>query len=275
MVRPTAVLSAPPASPADAARWQLVHDVTMKVDRQHFWHVIRNERIAGLINRLIPTRNASYLEIGCGAANVIGYLFENGLRNCTGWDISPYALETARNRYPQVQFELHDFLRDDPGQTRFDIVGSFDCLEHFPDEQAVLKGFYKLVKPGGYVILTVPAMRVLWSIYDEFFGHYKRYEKTELQQRLSQAGFINIQAAYMMAPLVPPLLLSRKTTSTSRYTKEDVKNMFRREGSLPNPLVNLCAKLVLRAEHSLFGMKDIGFGSALIAAAQRPVEPIE
>ncbi len=166
------------ASPADARRWKLVHDVTHKVDRQHFWHVVRNERILAVIKRAIPNyKTASVLEVGCGVANVLGYLYEHGIPDCTGWEINAYSLGVARQRYPRIHFVEKDFLQISVEKVNFDVVGLFDALEHFEDDIDCLKSIRTLLRPGGTVVLTVPAHQFLWSVYDDFFGHYADMQK--------------------------------------------------------------------------------------------------
>jgi SAM-dependent methyltransferase len=261
----------PSASPADARRWQLVHDVTYRVDRRHFWHVVRNERIFKMLRWAVPNlKEKSYLEIGCGVGNVLGYLFDHGVSNCVGWDINNYSLEIARRRYPHAKFFERDFLRPSDSNELFDVTGMFDVLEHFPDDVAILKSVKSLLKPGGTVVLTVPAHSVLWSAYDDFFGHYRRYDKHQLLNVLQRAGFINPRALYMMASLAPVLWLSRQRLSGKSLSDCDLEQSFERESSLPNPLLNEIAKSVLRMEHALLGRNDLSFGATLVATASRP-----
>jgi SAM-dependent methyltransferase len=260
------------ASPADARRWKLVHDVTYKVDRKHFWHVVRNERILATIKREVPQfSEASFLEVGCGVANVLGYLKDHGIDNCTGWEINTYSLALARKRYPTIRFREQDFLKIGFENESFHIVGLFDALEHFEDDLSCLKAIKRLLKPGGTVVLTVPAHRYLWSAYDDFFGHYRRYEKSLLKSVMLAAGLRDIRLTYMMAPLCPLLLASRKRLKGNlMISDEQIEALYEKESGMPNTLVNAIAMGTLRLEHFLLGQRDLGFGAALIATAKAP-----
>ncbi len=59
-----------------------------------------------------------------------------------------------------------------------------DVLEHIEDDREALTILYSLLERGGYAVLTVPALQVLWSIHDEVNRHYRRYSRRLLQQRL-------------------------------------------------------------------------------------------
>jgi 2-polyprenyl-3-methyl-5-hydroxy-6-metoxy-1,4-benzoquinol methylase len=257
------------ASPADASRWKLVHDVTYDVDRKHFWHVVRNERILSMLEKAVPNlKGVSYLEIGCGVANVLGFLVDQGLKDCTGWDINRYSLELARNRYPNTHFAERDFLLPAREHEKFDVLGMFDVLEHFEDDVSVLRSAWALLRPGGTVILTVPAHNFLWSDYDDFFGHHRRYEKSQLAKVMTAAGFSDLKLVYMMAALCPAILASRKRLIRRKLNDAQLEDLFERESRLPIPILNGMAMTILRIEHKLLGDRDLGFGAALVATGK-------
>jgi len=61
-----------------------------------------------------------------------------------------------------------------------DYVTALDVLEHVPDDAAVVKGFHRLLKPGGIVVVTVPASMALWSDWDVVLHHFRRYHRRQL-----------------------------------------------------------------------------------------------
>ncbi len=255
-------------SPIFAKRWQTVHSVGAAVDRQHFWYVIRNERIYSMLKAFEPDLiNKSILELGCGNGNVVGYLWEHGLTNCTGWELNSYALNLAKQRYPSIRFEEKDFL-EEQSEVRFDIVGLFDLLEHLPNNIESLKSIRRLINPGGKIIITVPAHQWLWSAYDDFYGHMHRYSKSQLISTLEQSGYSKIRCTHFMSALVPFLFLSRKIFSKiATGFDEDMNKRFQRDAELPPRLINSLAKLILQLEQFLLGQHEIPFGSSIIATA--------
>lgn len=254
-----------------SGEWDVVHAVTARVDRRHFWHVTRNETIYQTLKAIAPPlESKSFLEVGSGVGNVIGFLHEKGWQDVTGWELNPRALSIARARYPRLRFESVDFRQADDTR-QFDVIGLFDCLEHIADDLACLFQLTRFLKPKGCLILTVPAHQYLWSWHDEVFGHYRRYERADLTRLLSAAGYADAQARYFMAPLEPLMLFSRKLGGVKTpQSTDEVESLYRRESDLPHPLLNAALKAVLRLERSIMPFSDIGLGTSLIAYARRP-----
>ena len=86
----------------------------------------------------------------------------------------------------------------------------FDVLEHLPNDEAVLHNLHRLLKPDGYLMLTVPANRSLFSYFDEASHHHRRYEYDELECKLIQAGYRIEFMTYYMATIFPMVWLGRR-----------------------------------------------------------------
>lgn len=246
---------------------QFAYDVVAKVDRKHFWYIVRNERVLNLIKQSFDNwSNISFLEVGCGTGNVIGYLYEHGMKNVTGYDRNPTALELCRSRYPDINFVEHDFTLQYDKTEIYDLVGLFDVLEHLPDENAALLEVRKHIAPGGKFICTVPAHKLLWSAMDEIYGHKKRYSKEELRAALEKGGFKDIRIAYFMAPLAPLVYLRRRFMQTpGELTIDETRQILKRDARYPGDFLNAIMLHTLRWEHQILGMQDINFGGSIIA----------
>jgi SAM-dependent methyltransferase len=253
----------------DEQRWQQFHTLTSKVDRYHFWHVVRNEHIFRRLRKVRPDfASQSYLEIGCGSGNVLGYFLERGLSDCSGWDVDMHALNIARSRFPSANFEQVDmFNQRQHVRDHFGVIGSFDCLEHIEDDALCLSHIRRLLKKDGTLIVSVPAMQQLWSPFDELFGHYRRYTRQSIVSLFESCGFKDIRAQYIMAPLVPPLLLFRNNEPDMTLAQREKK--YLNELQPRNRLINDLGKIVLRAERLLMGSYDLGFGASLLCSATR------
>lgn len=253
------------------SRCQFSYRTVARVDRKHFWYVTRNERIANYIKRRLSSyEKASFLDVGCGCANVTGYLYEHGIKNITGWDMNPAGISICKTRYPQINFEQKNFLTStlDFVYDKYDALGVFDCIEHISDDVQALKHLGSLIKPGGRIFITVPAMDSLWSKMDDYYGHYRRYTRESLMQSMRLADLRLVECNYIMAPLVPLLMVRRKWRKIRDcQTAEQVDEVLARDARLPNALANAVLKLVLRCEEVLLKDKDMGFGSSLIATA--------
>jgi SAM-dependent methyltransferase len=103
---------------------------------------------------------------------------------------------------------LYQFdLRSSPFREHFDVVALFDVLEHIEEDGLALRNINSMLRPGGRVILTVPAHRWLWSRIDELASHRRRYNRKGLSSLLSSTGFKVLESRYFFTAMVPGLLL--------------------------------------------------------------------
>ena len=89
-------------------------------------------------------------------------------------------------------------------RVRLDAVTALDVIEHNEDDMAILADSYRILKPGGHIIITVPAFMWLWSHNDDINAHIRRYTSGELRQKLSQTGFTVRRISYNNFFVFPP-----------------------------------------------------------------------
>lgn len=159
-----------------------------------------------------------FIEVGPGNLELAQELlkfFHQG----TVVDFSENTRDIYQNLSPVIRqrLELHitDFLQAE-------IPADFDCfvacevLEHVQDEAAFLNKAHNLLRPGGQILLTMPARMKLWSKHDDMVGHVRRYEKNSLRSLLQRHKFQNVSIVAFGFPFVnilrwPRILLARKT----------------------------------------------------------------
>jgi SAM-dependent methyltransferase len=117
-------------------------------------------------------------------------------------------LRHARERLPSIELVQAD-ARDLPYEMAFDAIGAFDVIEHVCEDEAVLAGICRALKPMGVVILTVPQHKWLWSSADEQAMHKRRYTRRELSTKLVNAGFEVVRCTSFVTMLLPILYVSR------------------------------------------------------------------
>src|SRR5262249_49438315 len=98
----------------------------------------------------------------------------------------------------------------------FDIIGMFDVLEHLEDDIDILSHLFRLLKPGGRLVLTVPAHMSLWSYFDETACHFRRYKRRGLCAKLAEVGFEPEFVTEFMMTLFPLVWLGRRLNRLSR-----------------------------------------------------------
>lgn len=148
-----------------------------------------------LMEGLRPHVGARVLEAGCGIGNLTELLSDT--ERVVGVDIDASYVRLLRRRYAKekhfafYQANLHDLLSlPQLADEDFDTVLCVNVLEHVRDDQLVLKNFAQLLKPGGHVVLQVPAHPWLYTEVDRTLGHYRRYSKAELKQKFEEAGLV-------------------------------------------------------------------------------------
>ncbi|HET9908471.1 MAG TPA: class I SAM-dependent methyltransferase [Anaerolineales bacterium] len=192
-----------------------------EVEDHHFWFRARNMLIGRLFEQLSNNFSQGYrvLEIGCGTGNVLRVLEQACSRGTVfGMDYFHEGLCYARKRTEVLL--LQGDMRRPPFQTKFDLIGLFDVLEHLPDDRQVLTDIHSMLSDRGLLVLTVPAYSSLWSYFDEASGHYRRYEPEDLLLKLTNAGFVAEHFTPFMMSLFPILVLYRRMAGLIQYKQQ-------------------------------------------------------
>lgn len=236
-------------------------EMLANLEAGHFWYRARNQLILWGLKTYFPDA-ANFLEIGCGTGFVISGI-QRALpgMNCYGSEIFPEGLVFAKQRLPKASFWQMDARRI-PFVDEFDLVGSFDVIEHIEEDETVIAQMFQAIKPGGGLLLTVPQHKALWSGSDVRACHVRRYEANELRDKVKNAGFEILDETSFVSLLVPLMWLSRKlerdtTVAISESSEFDI-----------NPILNTCFYQIMLLEQQLLklGIRfQIGGSRFLIA----------
>ncbi len=149
------------------------------------------------------TSGGRILEVGCGKGNELIECSKMDLQ-CVGLDYSEEALALLQNRLSKTKVPIMlvkgDARKLPFGESEFDIVYSQGVLEHFRDELPVLGEQYRVLKPGGVVIIEVPNKWTLYTIYKKLMmllnrwapGWETQYSPRSLRRLVEQAGFVTV-----------------------------------------------------------------------------------
>lgn len=231
------------------------------LEEQNWWYVARRD----LLDRtLVGVGGALHaLDIGCG----VGANLEVLQRHCqrvTGVDLSGWAVRRCR-RIHRGEVLRADVERLPFANSAFDLVTCLDVLEHVDDEVAVAEA-RRVLRPGGFVVLSVPAHRFLWNDNDELSHHRRRYSRKGLERLL--AGWeIDALGYWCCLPFLPALgysLWCRLSPPVGR------RNNLER---VPE-LVGRLFKSAVLAENRVRSVLLPPVGSSLFAVARRgPGDP--
>ncbi|SNB48123.1 bifunctional 2-polyprenyl-6-hydroxyphenol methylase/3-demethylubiquinol 3-O-methyltransferase UbiG [Geobacter sp. DSM 9736] len=151
-----------------------------EIEDSHWWFCARREIIFSELKRFLPPGAGMCLaEIGCGTGGNLRVLERH--YSVLGVDLAPEAVKYASERLEAPVF-LGDFRDRLKGRwDQIDAVLLADVLEHVEDDVAFLHDIVSCLKPGGILLLTVPAHRFLWSHHDLVLGHIRRYSAAGLR----------------------------------------------------------------------------------------------
>jgi 2-polyprenyl-3-methyl-5-hydroxy-6-metoxy-1,4-benzoquinol methylase len=175
-------------------------------EKNYFWNKGRNDMIFNLIQTV--DRNVKILDVGCSGGQLIELLSINSFVNIYGIDVSENAINKCKEKGLNNVFVM-DGEKPIFNNDRFDIIIASDVLEHIENDRSGLAEWNKLLKPGGQLVIFVPAYRFLWSYIDELNHHYRRYSKTSLISRLEEANFKVDRSSYWNFCLFFPVSLIR------------------------------------------------------------------
>jgi SAM-dependent methyltransferase len=152
-----------------------------EIEDRQWWFVGRRAIITSVVRAITAdTAKATIVDVGCGTGGNLSDLAHD--HNCVGIDSSGEAIEFAKKRFPDVRFICgnvpHDLggIKDDA-----DVFMLLDVVEHVEHDSEFLRDLLGVVRPGGHVVITVPALMSLWSPHDANYGHFRRYEPEQLK----------------------------------------------------------------------------------------------
>jgi SAM-dependent methyltransferase len=164
---------------------QALMQATFAVDEHHWWYRGRRRVILAELDRLPLPARAQVLDAGCGSGRTLQELTRYG--PVRGIELSAEAAELARGRGHEVTIGRLEQL---PWQdASFDLITCLDVIEHTPDDRVTLQELLRVTRPGGFLLVTVPAYRALWSYHDEANHHYRRYGRRMLRATAQRAGW--------------------------------------------------------------------------------------
>lgn len=234
----------------------------LELEERHWWFVGRRRIVLSMLERHLPhDKNLDILDAGCGGGATLESLGRYG--SATGLELEEEAVDYARGRSRNVTQGSIEELPFADGS--FGLTLALDVIEHVPDDLAALRELYRVLRPGGSLLVTVPALRLLWSAHDEANGHYRRYTVDGLRRRFEEAGFEVVTATYFNTLLFPAVLAVRMLGRLrSKGAASDVS-----EVSKP---VNDALTGIFSLEKSLLGRSRLPVGVSALCFARKPEE---
>ena len=242
-------------------------------ENTHWWFRWRFDLIGDVVASLTNGKSdVKILDAGCGTGQMTKLL--EGYGDAVGLDLAPEAINYAKIR--GVKNLVQGSITEPPFEPgSFDLVVSLDVIEHVDNDMQILAGLRDIVRPGGHLVVTVPAFQSLWSEHDEINHHKRRYRVPQLRHLVQEAGFEVTRITYCNTALYLPVLALRKGKSLLRR--------FRDTSATPDPesdlvfyprLVNEALYRVMRLENRIMRGRNLPFGVSILVVAQRPASDV-
>ncbi len=237
--------------------------------RRHPWWIARARLTMSLLDRLGIGPPARVLDAGCGWGATMIALERRGYR-AVGMDVSRRALEMLDAERPGRHLAEADLTRPLPaGIDPFDAVLALDVLEHLDDDRSAVALLGELARPGGVVVVSVPALPDLYGEFDRIQGHRRRYLPEALRAAFAGTGLEVERTFWWGGWLVPALRRQRRKPLRSSAFETDSRTYGRylRLPPWPAPLA-MAALFALERGRALDG--KLSSGTSLFAVARKP-----
>lgn len=231
----------------------------------HWWYVALHE----LILRFVPSGKdgLQIFDAGCGTGRLLQLLSAHG--TVAGCDVSETAQYFCRERGLR-NIERADLNSMKLGRDRYDVITSIDVLYHrrIRDAGAVLQKLADALRPGGALILQVPAYEWLRSGHDRAVHTGRRFTRTEVVRLLIRCGLRVERATYRVSLLLIPIAAVRllHRMAGRRAHAAPLASDVRRHSRV----VNVLLRQVLRAENFLLRRFSLPAGASVFAVARKP-----
>ena len=237
-----------------------------EMEEAHWWYLGHRHLYAYILNRYCPlAARGRVLDAGCGSGGFTQWLRDSfSPERLVGMEISEDALERCRER------GLEDLLCcsvEDIGlaDESFDLVVCLNVLYHreVRDDLGALRELSRVLSPGGYLLLNLPALPMLSGSHDLAVEGARRYRAPEIREKLALAGLEPVRVTYFVFFLLPLIAAYRL------WSRRKANQGARSDLWLPPAPVNRALQRLLESETRLIRLRDLPLGSSLTALARK------
>ncbi|MGH9934973.1 MAG: methyltransferase domain-containing protein [Blastocatellia bacterium] len=238
------------------------------LEEWHWWFRGRRRILESVLRRELDARRSiSIASVGCGPAEGLQWLeqFIGPGGKIVGIDVE---LLHARRIAPHIEYVVGKLETAVIASGSFDAVLALDVLEHLDNDAIGLYQAAQMVKPGGLLLVTVPALPSLWGGQDVISHHRRRYTKAALRQTFERAGLPPPRVSYFNTLLFPPvagLRWTRRAMGKATLARSDF------DDTKPG-LMNDILTLIFASESHIVPRMPLPIGVSLLATLNLGIE---
>jgi len=253
--------------PGTSNRGDHLLEATRRAEQVHFWFKGFRAFVRPLVaDAVAGVPSPRILDCGCGTGANLVLLSEYG--QAFGFDLSKQGIDFA-HLYGQRRAAQASITHIPFGDAAFDLVTVFDVLYSLPEhaEAAAVKEAFRVLRPGGTLIVNVAALSILRGNHSVFGSEVRRSTRRRLRGVLSRTGLEVVRLTYTNFSLFPLMLAVRTSQrlfglATPEEAGTDIV--------VPSFLANAVLTALLRAEAGALRRMDMPIGSSLVAVARKP-----
>ncbi len=234
-----------------------------EMEESYWWHIGKKALVDSQLKQARQKLGKDHLDIiniGCGTGGTVPTMRKHG--TITNVDTSDLAIEYCKQR--GIENAVHfDGSKLPFKDNSFDVAVVLDVLEHIDEDDKALQDWYRVLRPGGILIITVPAHQWLWSGHDISLHHFRRYTRKPLADQLTKHGYTILKSSYAVAfsfPMVVSYRVVEKATQGQQKTSYVM---------LPKPINTAFAKM-LDLETKLLTKVNFPLGTSVLSVSQKP-----
>jgi SAM-dependent methyltransferase len=219
----------------------------------YWWYRARSELLRTIVEEHIGDPE-TLLDVGSADGPSVSWMRTRGRRVALDLDFA--ALTPGDVCASAMAMPFHD--------GSFDVVAAFDVLEHCEPEAQALEEIVRVLRPGGRLLIAVPAYQWAWTSFDRDIGHHRRYTRRRLVRALEAVGLEISRSTYMFAGTLPMFTadrLLRKVRTPPDGPDTELPEVSRFAERI---LLGLC-----RADQRVLRRRNLAFGSSVVAVATK------
>lgn len=239
---------------------KILYEKFFNLEKKHWWFQARKIIILKLISQYIElNENFKIIDVGCGTGMMLEAIKNTFSIDATGIDNSPEAIRFSKKRGLNIILSSAEKIEQQTDSV--DLIMALDLIEHIENDIASLKEFNRVLKKGGYAILTVPAFNCLMGAHDAINEHKRRYQLKELKNKIELTGFKIIKISYYNFLLFLPIII----TKLIKKIIKDNRDHLKKENNIVNSILNK----VFSSETLFLKHFDLPIGASIICLAQK------
>lgn len=233
-----------------------------ELESQHWWFTTRRWMFSRIVKSWKLPEDAPILDVGSSSGTNLRMLRDMGFVNYSGLDMSDESIRFCSEK------GLGEVIKGDVchlphADNQFSLVLATDIIEHVDDDLLALKELYRILSPGGHILLTVPAFMSLWGLQDDVSHHKRRYKKGELKKRLENTGIDYETMYYFNYLLFVPIWAARQLIKLFNISVDS-------ENDINNPLINYLLSAIFRLDVMTAKFIQPPFGVSILATIKKP-----